>query len=143
MRPLRVLGLAEGEQGGVGQTLVCEDPTTGEQFSIPCDDRLRAGARGDLSRFGQLEIELESQLRPKEIQARIRAGATVEQVASIAGTSALRVERFAYPVLLERASVAEKAIKARARSHRRHHRRCVGGRDRRGHPLRLAAATAT
>ncbi len=113
MRPLRVLGLAEREQQGSSPNLVCEDPATGEQFSIPCDDRLRAGARGDLSRFGQLEIEMESQLRPKEIQARIRAGATVEQVASIAGTSASRVERFAYPVLLERASVAERAVKAR------------------------------
>ncbi len=113
MRPLRVLGLAESEQQGVGQNLVCEDAATGEQFSIPCDDRLRAGARGDLSRFGQLEIELESQLRPKEIQARIRAGATVEQVASVAGTSTSRVERFAYPVLLERASAAERAVKAR------------------------------
>ena len=56
---------------------------------------------------------MESQLRPKEIQARIRAGATVEQVAALAGTSSSRVERFAYPVLLERASVAEQAVKAR------------------------------
>ena len=108
MRALRVMGLAES-----GKTLVCEDPSTGEQFSVPCDDRLRAGARGDLSRFGQLEIELESQLRPREIQSRIRAGATVEQVAALAGTTNTRVERFAYPVLLERASVAEKAQQAR------------------------------
>src|SRR6195952_2421767 len=112
MRPLRVLGLAESDQQA-GQSLVCEDPTTGEQFSIACDDRLRAGARGDLSRFGQLEIEMESQLRPREIQSRIRAGATVEQVAAMAGTTAARVERFAFPVLLEPASVAERAMKAR------------------------------
>ncbi len=113
MRPLRVLGLADSDQRSAAQSLVCEDPTTGEQFSIPCDDRLRAGARGDLSRFGQLEIEMESQLRPREIQSRIRAGATVEQVAAMAGTTAARVERFAYPVLLERASIAERAMKAR------------------------------
>jgi hypothetical protein len=113
MRPLRVLGLADSDQRSAAQSLVCEDPTTGEQFSIACDDRLRAGARGDLSRFGQLEIEMESQLRPREIQSRIRAGATVEQVAALAGTTAARVERFAFPVLLERASVAERAMKAR------------------------------
>ena len=113
MRPLRVLGLADSDQRSAAQSLVCEDPATGEQFSIACDDRLRAGARGDLSRFGQLEIEMESQLRPREIQSRIRAGATVEQVAAMAGTTAARVERFAYPVLLERASVAERAMKAR------------------------------
>ncbi len=113
MRALRVMGLAQGPENGTGKNLVCEDPVTGEQFSVPCDDRLRAGARGDLSRFGQLEIEMESQLRPREIQSKIRAGATVEQVASLAGTTASRVERFAYPVLLERASVAEKAKRAR------------------------------
>ena len=108
MRALQVLGLADS-----GTNLVCEDPSTGEQFSVPCDDRLRAGARGDLSRFGQLEIEMESQLRPKDIQARIRAGASVEQIAVLAGSTITRVERFAYPVLLERASMVTRARKAR------------------------------
>lgn len=108
MRALQVLGLADS-----GTNLVCEDPSTGEQFSVPCDDRLRAGARGDLSRFGQLEIEMESQLRPKDIQARIRAGASVEQIAVLAGSTTIRVERFAYPVLLERASMVTRARKAR------------------------------
>ncbi len=108
MRPLRVMGLADN-----GKSLVCEDPSTGEQFSLDCDDRLRAGARGDLSRFGQLEIEMESQLRPRDIQARIRAGASVEQVALAAGITVARVERYAYPVLQERASVVERAVKAR------------------------------
>ncbi len=112
MRALRVLGLADDERG-VGKTLVLEEASTGEQFTVTCDDRLRAGARGDLSRFGQLEIEMQSQLRPKEIQSRIRAGATVEQVAALAGTSIVRVERFAYPVLLERASIVDRAKKAR------------------------------
>jgi hypothetical protein len=113
MRALRVLGLDDGGQDGTGTNLVCEDPGTGEQFSVPCDDRLRAGARGDLSRLGQLEIEMESQLRPRDIQAKIRAGATVEQVAALAGSAVTKVERFAYPVLQERISVAERARKAR------------------------------
>lgn len=50
-----------------------------------------------------------SQLRPKEIQTRIRAGATVEQVAAAAGCTTERIEGFAYPVLMERATVAERA----------------------------------
>ena len=112
MRGLRVLGLADGVPGA-SRNLLLEDPATGEQFTTRCDERLLAATRGDLSRFGQSEAELESQLRPKEIQARIRAGATVEQIAALAGTSLSRVERFAYPVLLERASVVEKALKAR------------------------------
>ena len=51
-------------------------------------------------------------LRPKEIQAKIRAGASVEQVASAAGVGIERVQRFANPVLLERARAAELATAA-------------------------------
>jgi hypothetical protein len=51
-------------------------------------------------------------LRPKDIQARIRAGASVEQVASSAGVDIARVERFAHPVLLERSRAAELATAA-------------------------------
>ena len=104
MRALRVLGLAED-----GHNLVCEDGTSGELFTVPSDERLRAAVRGDLSRLGQLQIELEPQLRPREIQARIRAGATIAQVATAASTSVGRIERYAYPVLLERSTTAEKA----------------------------------
>ena len=108
MRALRVLGLADG-----GATLVCEDQEDGEQFILPRDEKLRAAARGDASRFGQLEIEGESQLRPREIQARIRGGATVEEIAALAGTSIRRIESFAHPVLLERSTMADRARKAR------------------------------
>jgi hypothetical protein len=104
MRTLRVLGLAED-----GDNLVCEDRTSGELFTVPADERLRAAVRGDLSRLGQLEIELEPQLRPREIQARIRAGNSIAEVALAASTSVGRIERYAYPVLLERSTMAEKA----------------------------------
>ena len=109
MRAVRLVGLADS-----GRELVCEDPTTGERFLLARDDRLRAAARGEVSRFGeQLELDGDSHLSPREIQARIRAGATVEQVAAIAGTSLRRIERFAHPVLLERSSIADKARQAR------------------------------
>jgi hypothetical protein len=104
MRALRVLGLAED-----GDNLVCEDTASGELFTLPADERLRAATRGDLSRLGQLEIELEPQLRPREIQARIRSGSSIAEVAAAANTSIGRIERYAYPVLLERSTMAEKA----------------------------------
>ncbi|MGH3949218.1 MAG: septation protein SepH [Pseudonocardiaceae bacterium] len=104
MRALRVVGLHED-----GKSIVCEDPARGERFQLPADDRLRAAARGDIARLGQIQIELESHMRPREIQARIRAGETVSQVASSAGIPEQRVERFAYPVLLERSRHAELA----------------------------------
>lgn len=108
MRALEVLGLAED-----GAHLVCHDSGTGEEFSVPADEKLRAAVRGDVTRLGQLEIELEPQLRPREIQTRIRAGASVAEVAADAGTSAARIERFAYPVLMERSTMAELSARAR------------------------------
>ena len=109
MRSLRVLGIAEN-----GSHLVCADADDAtESFALPLDDRLRAAVRGDLSRFGQLEIEMEPQLRPREIQSRIRAGASIDQVAAAAGCAPERIERYAYPVLMERSTVAERAQRVR------------------------------
>ncbi len=108
MRALRVLGMAED-----GANLVCEEPESGDQYAIPADERLRAAARGDVSRLGQLEIEMEPQLRPREIQAKVRAGASIEQVAALAACDPARVERFAYPVLMERGAIADQARRAR------------------------------
>jgi hypothetical protein len=106
MRALRVVGLAEGGD------VVLEDPVRLERYTVPADERLRAAARGDLSRLGQIATELESQLRPREIQARIRSGASVEQVATAAGVPVQKIERFAYPVLLERSRIADIAQRA-------------------------------
>lgn len=103
MRALRVVGY--DEEGVV----ILEDPERRERFTVPADERLRAAARGDVQRLGQMSMELESQLRPREIQARIRAGASVEQVATAAGVTHQRIERFAYPVLLERSRIADMA----------------------------------
>lgn len=52
---------------------------------------------------------MDSLLRPKEIQARIRSGATIEQVAADSGMAISRVEVFAHPVLLERSQAASMA----------------------------------
>ncbi|MEU4446315.1 septation protein SepH [Actinosynnema sp. NPDC050801] len=107
MRALRVIGLEDD-----GKSVILEDPDRGERFVLPADERLRAAARGDLTRLGQIEIEVESQMRPREIQARIRAGESVAQVAAAAGLPVHRVERYAYPVLLERSRTADLAQRA-------------------------------
>ncbi|MGW0184024.1 septation protein SepH [Nocardia sp. NPDC003345] len=107
MRELRVIGVTPDSAH-----IVCVDTESGQKFRLPADDKLRAAARGDLARFGQIEIEMEATMRPRDIQARIRAGASVEQVTQESGMPTSRVERFAYPVLLERARAAELAQKA-------------------------------
>ena len=109
MRALRVIGLDED-----GKSVILEDPENrGERFTLPADERLRAALRGDLARLGQMQIESgEAQMRPREIQSRIRAGESIEQVAAAAGMPAHRIERFAYPVLLERSRTADMAQRA-------------------------------
>ncbi|WP_280265998.1 septation protein SepH [Nocardia wallacei] len=107
MRELRVIGLTPDSAH-----IVCVDTETGVKYRLAADEKLRAAARGDLARFGQIEIEMEATMRPRDIQARIRAGASVEQVTEESGMPTSRVERFAYPVLLERARAAELAQRA-------------------------------
>ena len=58
---------------------------------------------------------MESALRPRDIQARIRAGESPEDVAVAAQTSVDSIMGFANPVLAERAHVARTAQKASVR----------------------------
>jgi hypothetical protein len=109
MRELKVVGLDVD-----GKRIICEADDSGEKFILLSDDRLRAAVRGEKtgSSSSQSDTEVPSVLSPKEIQAKIRAGASVEQVASAAGVDIGRVERFAHPVLLERSRAAELATAA-------------------------------
>ncbi|MBF9071510.1 septation protein SepH [Streptacidiphilus fuscans] len=95
-----------------GSRLVLKAADSTEYF-LPIDERLRAAVRGDRPRLGQIDVE--SHLRPRDIQARIRAGATAEEVAQQAGISVERVRRFEGPVLAERAFMAERARKTSVR----------------------------
>jgi hypothetical protein len=109
MRELKVVGLDVD-----GKRIICEAADSGEKFILLPDERLRAALRGEKTGSSQThtDAEVPSVLRPKEIQARIRAGASVEQVAASAGVDVERVNRFAHPVLLERARAAELATAA-------------------------------
>ena len=109
MRQLRLVGLADD-----GDSLLLESPT-GESYRLPLDERVRAACRGDLTRLGQIEIETDNPLRPREIQSRVRAGESAEQVAASSGMPLDRVLRFAYPVLQERSRVVAQARTAPVR----------------------------
>jgi Protein of unknown function (DUF3071) len=110
MQELRFVAVSED-----GQYAVLGIPGRSARFTLPIDERLRAVALGQSSRLVQYEIEVESPLRPKEIQARIRAGETVEEIADAAGIAVERVRWFEGPVLAERAYVAEQAQSASVR----------------------------
>jgi hypothetical protein len=111
MNDLRLIGLSDD-----GRRLVMESGD-GNQYSLPVDERINAALRGDRSRLGQLQIELESKLTPREIQDRIRAGQSLEQVSAEAGVPTDRVLRYAGPILQEREHIAQEAAKAGVKRH--------------------------
>ncbi len=85
----------------------------GQRYRLRVDDALRAAVRRDRARLSQLQVESENRLRPKEIQSRIRAGETAEEVAESAGLSLDHVRRYEGPVLAEREYVADQARQVR------------------------------
>ncbi|HEX3222453.1 MAG TPA: septation protein SepH [Nocardioides sp.] len=113
---LRLTGLSED-----GRKLVLLSDA-GVEFTVDVDDRLRAALSGqtpapggEQGATGQLGRQMESTLRPRDIQARIRAGESPESVAQVAGTSVDKVMPYAAPVLAERAHVAQRAQRASIR----------------------------
>ncbi len=103
MHDLRLIGVHED-----GQYLLLAD-AEGARFRVPLDDALRAAARRDRARLGQLQIEIDGGLRPREVQAMIRRGLSTEEVADRAGWTVEKVRRFEGPVLAEREYVARTA----------------------------------
>jgi hypothetical protein len=111
MHELRLVAVSED-----GSYAILAVPGRSGRFSLPIDDRLRTVARGQFSRLAQYDIEVESPLRPKEIQDRIRAGETADEIADAAGVPIERVRRFEGPVLAEREYRAQEAQRATVRS---------------------------
>ncbi len=110
MQELRLVAVSED-----GSYAVLVVPGRSGRFALPIDERLRTVARGQFSRLAQYEIEVESPLRPKEIQDRIRAGETAEEIADAAGLPIDRIRRFEGPVLAEREFRAKEARQATVR----------------------------
>jgi len=101
MQELTFVGVSED---GARLLLALAD---GRRFALPIDERLRAATRG-AGRTGQMTIPTET-LRPRDVQARLRAGSTAEEVAEQSGWPLDRVEAFAVPVMEERNWVAQQA----------------------------------
>ena len=114
MRELAFVGLTDD-----GAALVLAGG--GTRYRLDLDARVLAATRGDRTRWAQLQIELGDAPRPAQIQARIRAGETAEDIAAAAGVDVERVRRYEGPVLAERAHVAERgraSVPRRREGHR-------------------------
>ncbi|MBK8757271.1 MAG: DUF3071 domain-containing protein [Actinomycetales bacterium] len=112
MADLRLIGVHED-----GAHLILADPD-GVRHRLPLDDALRAAARRDRPRLGQLLIEIDGGLRPRDVQALLRSGASVEETAERAGWTVEKVDKYAGPILAEREHIASVARAVRLRTPR-------------------------
>jgi hypothetical protein len=110
MEDLRLIGVQED-----GEHLLLSGPD-GEHYRLVLDDALRAAARRDRPGLGQLQIQMEGGMRPREVQSLIRAGATAEEVAERAGWTVEKVRRYEVPIIAERVHMAEQARLVRVRT---------------------------
>lgn len=109
MQDLQLIGVHED---GEHLLLAAGD---GGRYRIRVDEPLRAAIRHDRPRLGQLQIEIDGGLRPRDVQALIRGGASTEEAASRAGWSIDKVHRYEGPILAEREHVTGLAREARLR----------------------------
>lgn len=109
MAHLTLVGLSEDR---TRLLLVSDD---GDEFTLDVDNALRSAVRGEQPRPGHLETRMDSALRPRDIQARIRAGETPEAVAEAARSTVDKIMPYAAPVLAERAHVAQRAQRSSVR----------------------------
>ena len=115
---MRELFLVDSESSEDSLVLRTEE---GEEFSLPITDELRSALTPAASKPEPPKLapmpkpsheEEEKQIRPAEIQNRIRAGASTAELAEEIHVDESRIEPFAYPVMLERNRISEVAKQA-------------------------------
>ena len=125
MQDLRLIGVHED-----GQHLLLAD-ADGGRYRLGLDDALRAAARRDRPRLGQLQIEIEGGLRPATSRPSSAGACPPRRSPTARGWTVEKVRRFEGPVLAERehvAAVARKCAVGIARSGPDHPRRRVAER---------------
>src|SRR5690242_13430494 len=113
MRELRFVTLTE-DGGG----LLVQAPNGGEKFALAVDAKLRAAvtaARAVETAPTAPRARTETLISPREIQVRVRAGESPQDIADGYGVALDRVMRFAGTAIDERARIAGEARRARAR----------------------------
>ncbi|MDO4888777.1 MAG: septation protein SepH [Actinomycetaceae bacterium] len=101
MIELELLGLQPD-----GELLTLNDGD-GNRYVLPVTDELRAALRRD--RAASHAQEPERQMTPREIQARIREGLSVDEVCELSGLPVGQVAALAHPIMAEREYTARLA----------------------------------
>lgn len=107
MADLKLIGL---DEDGEHVLLRASD---GTRFKLAIDEPLRAAVRRDRPKLEHLRSTARGTLPPREIQARVRAGETAEQIAQAAEITVDQVRRYEGPVLAEREFMVSQAQRTR------------------------------
>lgn len=100
MKDLRLVGHESGA--------IQLESLDGEKFRLAVDDTIRSAVRQALSETQELEP-----ISPREIQDRVRAGSSVEDLVALSGASQSYIEKFAKPVLDELSHIVDAALAIR------------------------------
>jgi hypothetical protein len=103
VRQLEVVAVSDD---GSYVLLAADENAARATHAVRIDNRLHAAVRGEL---GDSDERRESELSPRDIQARLRAGESTEDVAKVAKVPVARVMRYAGPVLSERERIVQQA----------------------------------
>lgn len=107
MQDLRLVGVHDD-----GEHLLLSG-AGGEMFQLPINEALRLAASRPSVRRQAAPV---TAMSPRDIQARIRSGATAAEVAEASGLPLEKVERYEGPVLAEREYIAQQARKVEVAS---------------------------
>ncbi|KUM40727.1 septation protein SepH [Arthrobacter sp. EpRS71] len=103
MQDLRLVGVHDD-----GGHLLLSGPG-GAMFQLPIDEALRAAASRTPAQVAARASNTPIAMSPRDIQARIRSGATASEVAELSGLPLANVQRYEGPVLAEREYVVRQA----------------------------------
>jgi hypothetical protein len=103
MQDLRLVGVHDD-----GGHLLLSGPG-GAMFQLPIDEALRAAASRTPAQVAARASNTAIVMSPRDIQSRIRSGATAAEVADLSGLPLANVQRYEGPVLAEREYVARQA----------------------------------
>lgn len=103
MQDLRLVGVHDD-----GGHLLLSGPG-GAMFQLPIDEALRAATSRTPAQVAARASNSPIAMSPRDIQSRIRSGATAAEVAELSGLPLANVQRYEGPVLAEREYVAQQA----------------------------------
>ena len=110
MQDLRLVGVHDD-----GEHLLLSG-TGGEMFQLPIDEALRVAASRTSAKTASSAAAPPIAMSPRDIQTRIRNGATAAEVAELSGIPLEKVQRYEGPVLAEREYIAQQARKVEVAS---------------------------